>query len=136
MLAPPALAQEPVFFKPLTDHPARDIIMRPLEFAGNAPRPSSLQIAEADLNNDGLAEALVKFPDGQIRLLALPPPRRAPVTLGILAPATGIQILDTQDYGVRQIVATGSPTNDFARRLYRWNPYNQQYESNADNRAR
>jgi len=132
-LAAPALAQEPVFFKPLENHPARATIMRPLEFAGNAPAVSALQIADIDLNNDGLTEALVKFPDGRIRLFALPP-RRAAVMLGEIAPATGIQILDTHDYGVRRILTAGRPGNDFARQTYRWNPYDQRYEPEADSR--
>lgn len=127
-MAAPAWAQEPVFFKPLADHPARDAIMRPLAFAGNAPDPAALHIAEADLNNDGPAEALVRFPDGRIHLYALPP-RRAVVGLGILAPATGIQILDAHDYGVRRITATGAPNNDFARRTYRWDPHAQKYQA-------
>lgn len=132
-LVAPAWAQEPVFFKPLSEHPARAAIMRPLAFTGNAPAASALQIAEADLNNDGIAEALVRFPDRSIRLYALPP-RRTVVDLGQLDPATGIQILDAHDYGVRRIVATGAPNNDFARRTYRWNPHAQRYESATDNR--
>lgn len=127
-------AQEPVFFRPFAEHPARDAIMRLLTFAGAPPAPASLQIADTDLNNDGLSEALVKFPDGRIRIFALPP-RGTPVTLGELAPATGTQILDAHDYGVRRIVAAGRPGNDFARRTYRWNPHAQHYETLTDNRS-
>lgn len=133
LLAAPAWAQEPVFFKPLSDHPARDAIMRPLAFAGNAPAIGGLQIADVDLNNDGIAEALIRFPDRTIRIYALPR-RGSPVALGEVAPATGIQILDTHDYGVRRMVATGAPNNDFTRRTYRWNPHAQRYEAATDNR--
>lgn len=127
VVASPALAQQPVLFKPLSQHSASATIIRFLNFSGTAPSTSDIQIADADLNGDGLGEALLQYPDGTIHILALPP-RRPLVTLGKLPASTGIQISDAQDFGVRQIVMTGSAFNDYARTRYRWNPYAQRYE--------
>ncbi len=126
--ASPALAQQPVLFKPLGQHPASAAITRFLNFSGSAPVAGDIQIADADLNGDGLSEALLKYPDGTIHILALPP-RKALVTLGKLPASTGMQITDVQDFGVRQIVTTGSAFSDYARTRYRWNPYAQRYEA-------
>ncbi len=127
LAALPAQAQEPLFFQPLSGHARESAVTRYLGFGGGMPPASALRIADADLNGDGIMESLILFPDDRLRILAFTP--RRPVTLlGTLEKATGLQILDQTDYGVRRLSFSGTPNNDFAKGTYAWNPWRQRYE--------
>jgi hypothetical protein len=123
----PAAGQQPVLFRHLSTHPSATLIMRYLNFSRDVHGHDAVQVADIDLNGDGLDEIIVKFIDGSLEVIALP--AKGPIrTLGKILASTGIQISDTHDFGVRRIVTTGSPTSDYSRTTYQWNPYHQQYE--------
>lgn len=124
--AAPARAQEPLIFKPLSQHDKQAAITAYLGFDGTAIDPDKLEIADIDLNGDGLSEALIRQADGTIRILALPP-RSAIVPLGTLRKSRGVSVSDAHDFGVRRLITRGSATNDFTQSTYAWNPRAQRY---------
>ncbi len=115
-----ALAQEVPVFKPLAGHPAQALIP-------GLDGLTKTRIAEADLNRDGLNELILSLPDGTYRIYATPP-RGAPIRIADIAPGKGFVIMDQTDFGVRRLIVSGSETNDYLKRAYRWNPQEQRYQ--------
>ena len=114
-----ALAQEVPVFRPLAEHTAQE------RFFG-ADHPAQTRIAEIDLNRDGLNELILSLPDGAYRIYAAPP-RGDLVPLGSIPPSKGLIVADQTDFGVRRLIVSGSATNDYLKRAYRWNPQEGRY---------
>lgn len=122
--ASPAFAQETLAYKPLERHAGQERFMALLEITS----ASGWRIAESDLNNDGLPEIFLLSPDHMQHIYAVPR-RKEPVLLAELPISKGLIVSDETDYGVRRLIVSGSETNDYLRRSYRWNPQEQRYQS-------
>lgn len=126
LLCGAAHAQEAPVFRPLEHHAQAGAIIRHLNDSGLSVTSGAAGIADADLNGDGLPEALVRLSGGDIHIFALPP-RRGVVPLGVIRRPNAVQIAGQSDFGVRRLIASGSALNDFTRRTYRWNPQERRY---------
>lgn len=127
LLTVPAVAQEPLLFKPLARHEQHEAITRLLTFDGR-PLPAPLSIADIDLNDDGLPEALLRLPDRSVQVFAFPP-RRAALNIGMIAPHRALSVQDRDDYGVRRLKGLGTADNDYAGIVYRWDPWARRYKA-------